>query len=333
MRALPLTCLLMLAAAPAWAQDDAGTTTDDTSGSLEVTNDDVALDNCLERRSEQVDYSASVPGNTGNDEMRVLYEVRQDGVDPECDDTPESCVQDTPCGCLATKTDDSLTDGDGTVRLNDLIPDLCDALDTYEIRFTLQRKQVDGDTTGDWEVPSGSEATDEIIVDLEAPGTPTNTPVVTANDEKLSVDLISAPPSGSEWDVCFIRQGSGAEPPEDCPEATIGESTLSARRGLGTNSANCEQTTRSEVEFTGLDNNATYWVFYGELDQVGNRSCNSPVAEGSPVNSLDFAEYYTLRGGGEKGGCDAGSATRTSVPVVLCGLVVLVAGLRRRRNR
>ena len=73
-------------------------------------------------------------------------------------------------------------------------------------------------------------------------------------------------------------------------------------------------------------------MIYAAYDEVGNRSAESPIAQGTPASVLDFAEVYSgLYPGGEEGGCDA-SARRGAAPLALISLASLALLAARRRR-
>ncbi len=145
-------------------------------------------------------------------------------------------------------------------------------------------------------------ASGSIPLNTVAPGAPTGV-IATPGENALTVTWTG--PGGSPAATTFMARATSAEDPGNHDSS---------------------QVSGNSVRLGGLQTGVTYTVVVFAFSQFNNRSPPSVSTTGAPVPVTDFWEAYRDAGGGEQGGCGAGSAGAFSA------LLLPLALWRRRRS-
>ncbi len=165
-------------------------------------------------------------------------------------------------------------------------------------------------------------------VDLEPPITPPTAPTVKPGENALIITFDEVLDS-TKYEICVKPSDETVVLPEIDTENNplAGYTKEVMREGF----SNCKTTTTvDEYRFENLENYVDYDIVYASYDDVENRSPNSPISVGHPVEVQDFAEVYgrnAYGGGGEMGGCQSSYAPYSAL------LMILVLGLYRRSRK
>ena len=253
--------------------------------------------NCATQISENLALSGTFT-NTNTFEGYSLRLTWTTGISPCPHSTFTSClneidtVDDEQCGCIA-EVNESETIANDDYSISELLESACEQ-DTgeSEIRFYLEFRSSDGADTYSEPVV--------VTFDFDPPDAPTVAPTVVGVDGGLQITVPAGSSDVSRYRFCYFKTGE--------PE--------------------CTSSSDNSKRIDGLDNGETYIVYYQLVDAAGNESPPSPEAEGSPVSSQDFAEFYSNIPGKAQG-CSARPADDSTS--LLWALLPLLA-LRRKRT-
>lgn len=349
-----LTLLAALAVGgAAHAEDTLGANLDDSQFSLNVSPSlaPIGIDDCLDRLSQSLTLTGAYkvePAATDYD-VRLTASTSSSACDRS---TVSSCpFNDGNCFCFQSTQGGTSVSASG-VKLSDYIPNACSGESDTRLYFFVQYYQPADDLVAERSVISDSVS---LLVDRTRPPAPTSAPTVTPAEEALIVKPASQSLNDVDrFEVCAIPSAAAAGAQAD--EPLSGEPTNLSLKGLyGSASARCSRFGTSEasdgMRLVGLENGVTYSVVVASIDAAGNRSANSPAAEGTPADVLDFAEYYYLVCKGEppkpgspnyeaakaaydartceEGGC---STFQSSAPALWGAFALLIGLMLRRRN-
>lgn len=291
MNALRVALPLLLVVGTAQAQMT-GDLTVDLSGAFGEGDRTIGLNDCQSRIADTLIVTGNLTGDYENYTMRLLWSTGaacNRDVLASCDAFVSNA--ENTCGCL--REESGVTSMNESTSIADFYAGVCDAATgNFQLRFYLEyRSEDDANMTV---------VSDPIVIDFDfdAPNAPTDAPTVTGVDGGLEVSFQGG--GGDSYQVCYVS--TGAE--------------------------RCSTTSDTSYRLTGLENGIAYTVYYRVIDEAGNASGNSPSTEGTPVESNDFAEFYSATNGQAKG-C---TARPGSTPPLhwLWALVPLML-LRRRR--
>lgn len=292
--------------------DGADGSVSDTLTSLTLTPADkpLSIDTCAARAEEQ-EYTLS--GQYKSPSPTISYTVRliaTTGSSCSHEDACNDTALDTgSCSCLKELT------GSGSIsttfKVRDLFDEPCVADEERVVSFFLHYAESDFNPLLGSAVIQEESAAVKLSVDLLAPSAPAEAPVVSGAEEALRVTVAEVGGDATSYEVC-VREAGYDAPFSNCKSVEAG----------------------AAFRFEGLTNDTLYDVIYAAYDEVGNRSAESPIAQGTPASVLDFAEVYSgLYPGGEEGGCDAsareGAAPLAPLALISAATLALIA-LRRR---
>jgi hypothetical protein len=239
----------------------------DLTGDFTEGNRTIGIDNCEELIADALTLSGSLTGTYENYTLRLLWSTGaacNRDVLSSCDAFAEN--DGTPCGCLE-EVSDAVELSDSTT-IADFYANICSAASGQsELRFYTEYRNNDD---------SNTVVSDPVVItlDFDAPDAPTDAPSVSGVDGGLEVSFDGS--GGDRYEVCYVL----------------------------TDTERCAESSNTSYRLTGLENGQAYTVYYRVIDSAGNRSGNSPATEGTPVESSDFAEFYSAIPG-QAEGCDA----------------------------
>jgi hypothetical protein len=334
-----------------WAQTSgtaAGTTTAGTTAtnllsefsiSLESSEDAISIENCVDILEEEMRLYGEYKGVAlaGTTYRLKLVATTKSSL---CTDSemPDSCTKPTlndngDCYCFGEVQNANKLDAIFRPKDIPLIGEaICNEVGaSKQIYFHVLYKADNPPVSVIGVTQSAQEKKSSSItfpVDLEPPVAPTISPVVKPGENALVIDFEEVLDS-VKYEICVKASDEPKEEieidTEDNPLA--GYTSKVMREGF----SNCKTTTVIDsYRFENLENYVDYDVVYASYDEVGNRSPNSPISVGHPVEVQDFAEVYAQNaygGGGETGGCQSHIA-----PYSILMLIVFF-GLNRRGKR
>lgn len=279
-----LTALLVCASASLAVAQDTETVTDTlTSITLSPSDEALNLSTC-ESVAAETEFTLS--GQYNQPSATVAYNVRLIATtgsscshEDVCNSTP---LDEGGCSCLREVS------GTGSISTNfkvgDLFDEVCVEGEERVVSFFLHYTEEETDPLllNSTPIEEESQAV-KLNIDLKAPTAPSEAPSISAAEEALRVTVSEVGGDASDYEVC-VRESGSTEPFTRCKAVTP----------------------EASFRFEGLLNDVTYEVVYAAYDEAGNRSDESPIAEGTPASVLDFAEVYSDQyGGGEMGGCES----------------------------
>ena len=298
--ALALPAMALALPATTFAQDDAGTTTEDNPVVIRFTAgapDPIGIDACASaigdtRLVDLTEYSDTTDARDPN--YRLYYYLGSepcfvgDGVS-DCPGTGEDDDGEL-CGCHAQGTMQSFS-----FQLDELsgVGDICGADGPDSISFVGEVVYLaDGDASE--LVYQGTEAV-TIVFDRVRPGRPEAPPRLSPVEAALLVraDTVT---DAARYEVCVRPYDgtTGLSPATGTNEELRGSFATATCRSTETIGGD-------GYRFSGLQNYVNYEVIYAAIDEAGNRGPNSASEVATPVPQLDFAELYNSRLGGQKG--------------------------------
>lgn len=332
--ALALPAMAITLPATTFAQDDAGTTTEDNPVRIRFTAgapDPIGIDACpsalsATRLIDLTEYSDTTDAR--DPAYRLYYYLGSepcfvgDGVS-DCPATGED-EDGELCGCHAQSSMQSFS-----FQLDELAGagDICGASGPDSISFIGEVVYLaDGDTE---ELSfQGTEAV-TIAFDRVRPPRPEAAPRLSPVEAALVV-RVDTVTDAARYEVCArLYDGTtGLSPATGTNEELRGSFATATCRSTETIGGD-------GYRFTGLQNYVNYEVVYAAIDAAGNRGPNSASEVATPVPQLDFAELYNSRLGGQKGeegGCSTAPG-RAPAPgstlLFILGCAALVARAHR----